>query len=158
MSPYEPDVLPETIQGIADVIAAHVTNADGDPLNVHAVAPGLQGLGNLPALTLGLPTVDRNDIEESDRQLGSDSWDVEVPVAFYLSLTRDDAVGWEYMSLVEQLIKTLDDPAVWGDVPRIFEARLTRIRPMEVENDAGNAVALLAGVGTIKALLFVEQA
>ena len=105
------------IAALADALAS-VTAYSSDP--------GMAGLEGNPAVVVGIPTVDRGDLD-SDPQLGSRGWVLNYPVTVYCDL---DVIADSLTLLVdttEAFVRAIDaDDQLTGSA---IAARVTNCEP-----------------------------
>lgn len=97
-----------------------------DDVTAYSSDPGMAGLEGNPAIVVGIPTIDRGDLD-SDPQLGSRGWVLNYPVTVYCDL---DVISDSLALLVnttEAFIKAVDaDDQLTGSA---IAARVTGAEP-----------------------------
>lgn len=111
-----------TITPIAEAIGVAASTITG--LTVYTSDPGLAGLEGNPALVIGMPDVDRGELD-SDDQLGSRTWVLAFPVNIYVDLDEPVSAFTLAVDTAEAFIKAVDDDDQLGSsvvAARVVEA------------------------------------
>jgi hypothetical protein len=121
---------------IAELIADAALAAIDELSNAHAKDPGMAGLGRLPALVVGLPTLRRTGVEGSESEVGRDDYRITFPVNVYVDLNNAPRAAEDAVVLLEQLVAVIDDPDTWDPDPAVIDFKLTVAEPVEILDEA----------------------
>jgi hypothetical protein len=113
-----------TITPIAAAIKVRADTITG--LTTYASDPGLAGLEGNPALVIGLPDIDRGELEGDD-QLGSRTWVLNYPVNIYVDLDEPASAFTLARDTVESFINAVDADDQLG--ASVVAARVTEASP-----------------------------
>lgn len=102
----------------------------------YATDPGFAGLDSLPAGVVGIPQVERGDVEERESQLGSNDWRITYPVALCFDLNDTATAQAQATQTVEAFIKAIDTATLSVSDATIEDAKVVSAVPDEVEDGA----------------------
>lgn len=115
---------------IAAAIAAIADAITG--VTAYSSDPGMAGLEGNPACVVGVPTIDRGDLD-SDPQLGSRGWMLVYPVNLYFDLDVPQDTQTLAVDTVEAFIKAVDADDQLGAT--VIAARVTSAEPVVLVGD-----------------------
>ena len=125
------------LQPLADLVAATIkTLAVDEPVYAYSTDPGLSGIDALPAAVTGLPTVERNDVDQAESQFGSYDWTITLEVTFVFDLGDTQTAQAQALDSVEEFIQTIDSGALSLSDASIVDAKVTRSEPGEIVDAA----------------------
>ncbi|MEI6446476.1 MAG: hypothetical protein WCO96_01195 [Actinomycetes bacterium] len=121
------------IQPLADLIATTIESLQTDfTVNGYSNDPGFAGLDSLPCGIVGLPIIDRVDVDEAESQFGSNDWRFEFPITFLFDLGNSDTAQAQALDTVERFIQKIDSAALSVSDPSIVDAKVTRSEGGEI--------------------------
>jgi hypothetical protein len=113
-----------SVEAIATAIATCADTISG--LTTYATDPGLAGLEGNPALVVGLPSIDRGELDADD-QLGSRTWVLDFPVNIYVDLDAPAESFPLARDTAEAFVQAVDDDDQLGST--VVAARVTDAQP-----------------------------
>lgn len=126
-------ILDPTAALIATVISGLAVTP---PVKAYAADPGFAGLDSLPAGVVGVPQIDRSDVEERESQLGTSDWRIIWPVMLAFDLANAAAAQAHATQTVEAFIQAIDTATLSVSDATIEDAKVVSAVPDEVEDAA----------------------
>ena len=98
-----------TASTLIDPIAVKLAAIAGavEDVTAYSKDPGMAGLEGNPIAVVGIPTIDRGDID-SDSQLGSRDWVLGYPVRLYVNLEVPDEAQTLLQDTCEAFMRAID--------------------------------------------------
>jgi hypothetical protein len=124
-----------TLEPLATAVAALLRALSvSQGITAYAHDPGFAGLDALPCAVVGIPTVGRVGIDQSESQIGGRDWYVTFPVTLYFDLADATATAKLAIEYVEAFIKSVDTESLQASDGTVLDSRVTRSEPAEIVN------------------------
>lgn len=121
----------------ATLIAAVLSGLAVTPtVKAYATDPGYAGLDALPAGVVGVPEIDRQDVQERESQLGTNDWTITYPVALFFDLADTATAQAQATQTVEAFIKAIDTATLSVSDATIEDAKVVSATPDEIADSA----------------------
>lgn len=126
--------MPSTIlEPLATAVATLLGNLSVTPtLKAYAHDPGYSGLDSIPCAVVGIPTLGRVGLDESESQLGSRDWFVTFPVTLYFDADVATDVAKRAIEYVEKFIVSIDTESLQAADGTVLDSKVTRCEPVEI--------------------------
>jgi hypothetical protein len=116
-----------TLEPLATAVAALLRALSvSEGLTAYAHDPGFAGLDALPCAVVGIPTIGRVGLDQSESQLGSRDWFVTFPVTLYFDLADATATATLAIEYVEAFIKSVDTESLQAADGTVLDSKVTR--------------------------------
>lgn len=124
-------------QPLADLISSKIEALDTDEfIRGYSNDPGFAGLDSLPCGVIGMPSLDRTDVDEAESQFGTVDYRLEYQVTFLFDLGDSDTSQRQALDTIEKFVQTIDAGVLSVSDPSIVDAKVVRSEPGEVVDAA----------------------
>jgi hypothetical protein len=124
-------------QPLADLIATKISSLNVDvAVKAYSTDPGFAGLDSLPAAVIGLPSVERTEVDEAESQIGTFDYRLDYQVTFLFDLGDTTTAQSQALDTIEEFISTIDQMQLSISDPSIVDAKVVRSEPGEIIDSA----------------------